>query len=83
MNRFDPDLLDQLVEFMLPPEEYPHRLKFPVTPGGTLTANVSALSETGQALAVRALLAWTEATGTRFEPVDSDDAHILFSDTWG
>ena len=84
MNRFDHDLLDQLVEFMLAPEGYPedlHRLKFPVTTGGTLTVNISALSETGQALASRALMAWTEATGIRFEPVDSDDALIIFSDT--
>ena len=84
MNRFDSDLLDQIVEFMLAPEGYPedlHRIKFPVTAGGTLTANISALSETGQMLAARALTAWTQATGIRFEPVDSDDAQIMFSDT--
>ena len=32
-------------------------------------------------LAQRALMAWTEATGIHFEPVDSDDAQIIFSDT--
>ena len=84
MNRFDSDLLDQLTEFMLAPEGYPerlHRLKFPISTGDSLTVNISALSETGQILAQRALMAWTEATGIRFEPVDSDDAQIMFSDT--
>ena len=84
MNHFDSHLLDQLVEFMLAPEGYPerlHRLKFPISTGDSLTVNISALSETGQILAQRALMAWTEATGIRFEPVDSDDAQIMFSDT--
>ena len=84
MNRFDSDLLDQLVDFMLAPEGYPerlHRLKFPVTTGGTVTANISALSETGQMLAARALMGWTEATGLRFALVESEDAQIMFSDT--
>ena len=69
---------------MLAPEGYPerlHRLKFPISTGGSLTVNISALSETGQMLAQRALMAWTEITGIRFEPVDSDDALIIFSDT--
>ena len=83
MNRLDSDLLNQLAEFMLAPEGYPerlHRLAFPVAPGGTLTANVSTLSETGQLLAIRALMAWTEVTGIRFELLESDDADIEFSD---
>ena len=83
MNRFDSDLLNQLAEFMLAPEGYPerlHRLAFPVAPGGTLTANVSTLNETGQLLAIRALMAWTQATGIRFELLESDDADIEFSD---
>ena len=83
MNHFDSDLLDQITGFMLAPEGYPerlHRLSFPVTAGGMLTANVTALSETGQMLAARALMAWTEATGIHFELVESDDADIDFSD---
>ena len=83
MNRLDSDLLDQLAEFMLAPEGYPerlHRLKFPISTGGSLTVNISALSETGQMLAQRALMAWTEATGIRFELIESDDADIEFSD---
>ena len=83
MNHFDSDLLNQLANFMLAPEGYPddsHRLAFPVAPGGTLTANVSTLSETGQLLAIRALMAWTEVTGIRFELLESDDADIEFSD---
>ena len=83
MNRFDPDLLDRISTYLLEPEyELPrfHRTAFPVEPGDTLTANVSNLNETGQMLATRALMAWTEATGIRFELVESDDAHISFSD---
>ena len=83
MNRFDSDLLNQLADFLLAPDGYPddlHRLAFPVAPGGTLTANVSTLSETGQLLAIRALMAWTEVTGIRFELLESDDADIEFSD---
>ena len=83
MNRFDHDLLDQIANYMLAPEGYPEdlqRIAFPVAPEDTLTANVSALSETGQHLAERALSAWTQATGIRFDLVESDDADIEFSD---
>ena len=68
---------------MLAPEGYPedlHRLKFPISTSGTLTANVSDFNETGQMLATRALMSWTEATGIHFELVESDDADISFSD---
>ena len=83
MNRFDSDLLDQLAKYLIEPDGFPerlHRLAFPVVPGGTLTANVSTLSETGQLLAIRALMVWTEATDIRFELVESGDADIEFSD---
>ena len=83
MNRFDSDLLDQIAGFMLAPEGYPerlHRLKFPGTTGGALTANINDFNETGQVLATRALMAWTEATGIHFELVESDDADLTFSD---
>ena len=79
MNRFDHDLLTQLANHIVE-TEYWSRMAFPVTTGGMLTANVSALSETGQLLATRALEAWTEVTGIRFELVESDDTDIDFSD---
>ena len=72
---------------MLAPEGYPERLHqissnsiSDIEPGGTLTANVSNLNETGQVLATRALLAWTEATGIHFRLVESVDVDINFSD---
>ena len=83
MNRFDSDLLDQISTYLIEPEyRQPkhHRKTFPVTAGGTLTANVTSLNETGQMLATRALMAWTEATGIRFELVESDEVDIDFSD---
>ena len=83
MNRFDSALLSQISTYLLEPEyELPrfHRTAFPVEPGDTLTASVSNLNETGQVLATRALLAWTEATGIHFRLVESDDVDINFSD---
>ena len=84
MNRFDSDLLSQISLYLIEPGyQRPqfHRIAYPVEPGGTLTAYMSTLSETGQMLATRALDAWTEVTGIRFELVDSEDAHIRFYDT--
>ena len=83
MNRFDSDLLDQISTYLIEPgyqrPEF-HRIAFPVEPGDTLTANITALSDTGKALAQRALTAWTEVTGIHFSLVSSDDAHIRFSE---
>ena len=84
MNRLDHDLLSRISVNLIAPEyrlpEF-HRYAFPVEPGGALTAYVSTLSETGQAMATRALDAWTEMTGIRFELVDSENAHIRIYDT--
>ena len=56
------------------------RSAFAVVPGGTLSANVTALTEEGQQLAKWALEAWTNVTGINFELVDHEDAHITFDD---
>ena len=83
MNRFDSDLLDHISTYLIEPEySLPrfHRLAFPVTTGGALTANINDFNETGQVLATRALMAWTEVTGIHFELVESDDADLTFSD---
>lgn len=56
------------------------RRKFNVQPGGTLTANISALTEEGQQLATWALEAWSEVTGINFQIVTDADAHITFDD---
>ncbi|MDE0511264.1 MAG: M10 family metallopeptidase [Gammaproteobacteria bacterium] len=55
------------------------RQAFPVVPGGTLSANITALTEEGQQLARLALESWTYVTGIQFEFVDVD-AHITFDD---
>ena len=81
MNRFDSDLLNQLSTYLIEPgfssPDF-HRLAFPVAPGGTLTANITALSDTGKVLAQRALMAWTEATGIHFQFISEDGAHLVF-----
>ena len=50
-----------------------------VGPGGTLSANITGLTEAGQQLARWALEAWTNVTGIEFEFVDHD-AFITFDD---
>ena len=55
------------------------RRAFDVEPGGTLTADITALTPAGQQLARWALEAWTSVTGIGFEFVDGD-AHITFDD---
>ena len=52
---------------------------YDVAPGGTLTANITALTEDGQQLARWALEAWTNVTGIKFEFVDNN-ANISFDD---
>ena len=54
---------------------------FDVRPGGTLTANITALTPEGQQLARWALEAWSGVTGIRFQFVSHDDAHIMFDDS--
>ena len=59
------------------------RVAFDVRPGGTLTANITALTETGQQLARWALDAWSYVTGIEFLFVDSVNADITFDDEEG
>ena len=58
------------------------RRKFDVQPGGTLTANITALTPEGQYLARLALDAWSNVTGINFSFVIHDDAHIMFYDDY-
>ena len=83
MNSFDSDLLSQLALYLVEPEHIPaeyHRNAFPIEPGDTLTANISALSDIGKVFAQRALLAWTEVTGIHFRFISGDGANITFSE---
>ena len=57
------------------------KLLYDVEPGGTLTADITALNSAGQQLARWALEAWTYVTGIKFEFVDDDTAHITFDDS--
>lgn len=52
---------------------------FNVSPGGSLTYNISGLTAEGQTLAVRALQAWTEVTGINFVAT-TGTAQITFDD---
>lgn len=51
---------------------------FNVAPGGTLTANITVLTEVGQQLARWAFEAWSNVTGLKFEFVEDDSADIVF-----
>ena len=54
--------------------------KFNIKPGGTLTANITALTPEGQQLAVWALESWTVVSGIKFRFTDSINAAITFGD---
>ena len=69
---------DDIAAFLT--DGYRSRRAFDVEPGGVLTADVTALTETGQQLARWALDLWTDVIGIRFEFVNDDNAHITFSD---
>ncbi len=56
------------------------RIAFDVEPGGSLTVNITALTEEGQRLARWAIEAWDSVTSITFEFVDDDTAHITFTD---
>ena len=56
------------------------RITFDVEPGGSLTVNITALTEEGQRLARWAIEAWDSVTSITFEFVDDDTAHITFTD---
>ena len=53
---------------------------FDVTPGGTLTANITGLDEMGQQFARWALEVWADVTDIVFRFVDDDNANITFGD---
>ena len=55
---------------------------FNVSPGGTITVNITGLTADGQNLARKALQAWSEITGLNFSEV-TGDAQINFSDLTG
>ena len=54
------------------------RAAFPVGPGGTLTADITVLTEEGRQLARWAFEAWTNVTGISFEFVEDNNADIVF-----
>lgn len=56
------------------------RRTFKVEPGGTLTANISALTPEGQQLATWALEAWSDKAGITIQLVERTDADISFDD---
>ena len=60
--------------------DYMTESAFDVEPGGVLTADITALTEEGQQLALWALEAWTNVTGIIFKFVADDNAHITFDD---
>ena len=77
MNKIDSNELDLMVDWMID-----HK-RFDVGPGGTLTFSFNAsehrMSETGQILARRALDAWSEVSGIRFEHTDDyENSDIQF-----
>ena len=53
--------------------------RFPVAPGGTLTVNVTGLTEAGVTLAREALRLWTDVSGISFREVSSG-GQIVFDD---
>ena len=55
------------------------RSAFHVGPGGTLTADITALADEIQQLARWALETWTNVTGINFELVEDDNADIIFN----
>ena len=71
----DENLLDQLAEYLTSPTN----TKFDVSPGDTLTVNITGLSPLGQSLARDALEAWTMVSGIRFEFIE-DRAQITIDD---
>ena len=58
------------------------RHAFAVAPGGTLSADITALTVAGQQLARWALESWTNVSGIQFELVEGN-AHITFDDEEG
>ena len=67
---------DEIADFLT--DGFWERRAYDVETGGTLTANVTALSIDGQQLVRKALEAWTGVSGIEFELVDDDNAHLFF-----
>lgn len=58
-------------------------LRFDVSTGGTITANISGLTADGKQLARWAFEAWTIATGLQFQETTSANAMIILDDEQG
>ncbi len=56
------------------------RHSFPVSPGGTLTIDMSTVAAAGQFLATTALEAWTKISGINFSVTNIGGADIIFTD---
>ena len=69
---------DEIADYLTGGSSFPRG--FDVEPGGTLTANITALDEAGRQLARLALEAWTGVSGIEFEFVEGDYADITFDD---
>ena len=76
----DPDvpLLDQLADY-ISTNSFGNKHSFRIQTGDTLTADVSAMTLKGQALAHDALESWSVVSGIHFEIVESAEADIRFS----
>jgi serralysin len=57
------------------------RRSFDIEPGGTITVDIATLDKAAQALARKALQAWTDATGIKFKEV-KNGADIDFNDDY-
>ena len=57
-----------------------NRHAFRVESGGTLTVNITALTQEGQQLARWALESWSLVTGIQFQEVSHSQAHLRFDD---
>jgi len=59
------------------------RHSFPISPGGTLTIDMSTVAAAGQFLATKALEAWTMVSGINFSIINISGADITFTDDGG
>ena len=71
-------LLDQLADY-ISTNSFGNKHSFRIQTGDTLTADVSAMTPEGQALARDALEAWSVVSGIHFKLVESAEANIRFS----
>ena len=73
------EIAHQLTDGYWPWHDGGRKRSFDVAPGGTLTADITALTAEGQQLARWALEAWTNVTGIEFRFV-ADNADLTFDD---